>query len=170
MIVTVETRECPYRVFDANGTELKHVLYCDTETGEVEQFETEDGVVVVVKDKSNPGDFRFNRVRLFHPAPLRLEKMTAAFDQAHTSFVTRDDIIQAAISSIDNEERRAAYQARFDEDREQAYSGFGWRGGLGSRSFGQLMRSSNRMEVDPEKLKRWIAIAKILLPIILGLL
>lgn len=93
--------------------------------------------------------------------------MTSAFDK---HFVTRDEVIQAAIDSVENPERRAAYQARFDEDRDQSFSGFAWRGAVGSKSFSKLMASNQRVEVDPERLKRWVAIAKILLPFILAFL
>ena len=74
MILFVEARPCPCRVFDANGVELNYVTFCNTETGEVEQFEYKEGEPVVSEDEQT-GELRLNRVRAFHPSPLRIVKM-----------------------------------------------------------------------------------------------
>jgi len=59
----------PCRVFDANGVELNYVTFCNTESGEVEQYKLSgDGNPILGKNG-------FVRIRSDHPAPLQIEKI-----------------------------------------------------------------------------------------------
>lgn len=57
----------PCRVFDANNKEILDILWCDTETGEVERYVLNDGLFVINE---------FKEVETMHEtfdAPLRIE-------------------------------------------------------------------------------------------------
>jgi hypothetical protein len=68
LILFVESRPCPVRVYDADGNELNEVTMCNTDTGEVEQFVRKDGNLVVENG-------RYLRNRSFQKAPLTITKM-----------------------------------------------------------------------------------------------
>lgn len=56
----------PVRIFDADGVEITHVIWCDTETGAVTRFETADGKIVLAFGVPK-------RIIEFRPAPLQVE-------------------------------------------------------------------------------------------------
>ena len=58
----------PCRVFDANNDEILWVVFCDTETGEVERFE-HDGQSFVVNEEGDG----ISRIAENKPIPLRIE-------------------------------------------------------------------------------------------------
>lgn len=65
---TSEIRK-PCRVFDADGVELKYVVMCDTETGEVEQLVYNENDRHFEKAIGNT----IARSVKFYPKPLRIE-------------------------------------------------------------------------------------------------
>ena len=60
----------PCKVFDANGVELRWVLRCDTETGEVEQHATDPETGKIQIDIAKGEIVQQTK---FYPAPLRVE-------------------------------------------------------------------------------------------------
>ena len=97
--------------------------------------------------------------------------MTAAHEQ---HFVSSDDIIQAAIDGVRGQLRRSRLQRKFDLNPEKV------RDRLVGRcvecatddcdAMARFLDGGQIEAIDPEKLKRWIEIIKILLPLILALL
>jgi hypothetical protein len=68
MILDAKTDRC--RVFDANGVELKYVLWCDTETGEAERYVRDEGGFVIVHEGNYGGMSYVKTERVHYPAPL----------------------------------------------------------------------------------------------------
>jgi hypothetical protein len=62
--------EKPYKVFDADGKELKYVVACDTDTGEVEQLIWNSERQQFDKNEAGDG---IARLTTFYPKPLRVE-------------------------------------------------------------------------------------------------
>lgn len=70
MILKTPDHRC--RVFDANGVELKHAIWADTETGEaVHHVRDDGGWVFVVNDE---GERVLATKWKQHPAPLRWDE------------------------------------------------------------------------------------------------
>lgn len=63
----------PGRVFDANGEEIKFVIWMDTESGEVVQLRNDGQVPLLNDDRSD-----VLRDRKTHPAPLTVVEMEPA--------------------------------------------------------------------------------------------
>ncbi len=64
----------PARVYDAHGIEITHVIWMDTETGEVEQLAVDrTGRFISTEDKKD-----LETVRSFRPAPLKVVEMAEA--------------------------------------------------------------------------------------------
>ena len=63
----------PAKVFDANGEEIKFVVWMDTESGEVVQLRTDGEVPLLNDDRSD-----VLRDRKTYPAPLTVAEMEPA--------------------------------------------------------------------------------------------
>lgn len=63
----------PGRVFDANGEEIKFVIWMDTESGEVVQLRNDGQVPLLNHDRSD-----VLRDRKTYPAPLTVVEMEPA--------------------------------------------------------------------------------------------
>jgi hypothetical protein len=97
--------------------------------------------------------------------------VTAAFE---TSFATSDDLIQAAINGIRGERRRNRLQRKFNENPNKVRDRLVGRCTECSTddcdSLAEFLDAGAVQAIDPETLKRWIEIIKVLLPLILAFL
>lgn len=95
--------------------------------------------------------------------------MTAAFDQTET--ITRSELIARAIHGIRNPRRRERLRRKFEENAPKLFDRLIARcGECDTEDCDELcefLEAGMPMAIDPEKLKRWIEIIKIILPLIL---
>ena len=97
--------------------------------------------------------------------------MSAVFDQ---ETITRIELVQRAILQVRSERRRNRLQRKFELNAPKVFDR------LVNRcvecdsdecdSLAEFLETGTTMAIDPEKLKRWIEIIKILLPLILAFL
>lgn len=97
--------------------------------------------------------------------------MTAAFDVVMT---TRTELIQQAIDGIRNDRRRARLQRKFETNPQKVADRLTTRciecDSYDCDELAEFLEFGNVRAIDPETLKRWIEIIKILLPLILAFL
>jgi hypothetical protein len=97
--------------------------------------------------------------------------VTAAFE---TSFASSSDLIQAAIHGIRGERRRNRLQRKFDANPDKVRDRLVGRCTECSTddcdSLAEFLDAGGVQAIDPETLRRWIEIIKVLLPIILAFL
>ena len=97
--------------------------------------------------------------------------VTAAFE---TSFASSSDLIQAAIHGIRGERRRNRLQRKFESNPEKVRDRLVGRCVECSTddcdALAEFLDAGGVQAIDPETLRRWIEIIKVLLPIILAFL
>lgn len=96
-----------------------------------------------------------------------------ANDEGEMTDIGRTELIQRAIHEIRNPRRKRRLQNRFDADPVKVASRLAAK--LEECDSGECdeiadFMASGATAIDPEKLKRWIEIIKILLPLILAFL
>lgn len=98
--------------------------------------------------------------------------MTAAFDQTET--ITRSELIARAIHGIRNPRRRERLRKKFEANPNKLFDRLAGRCGdcetEDADQLAEFIEHGMPMAIDPEKLKRWIEIIKIILPLILRFL
>ena len=78
MIINLETREGPCKIYDANGVEIERVIEADTNTGKVLQYlhpyirSTGDGTST---------EYVSAKVYAYYPFPLRVENLEVGTTQ-----------------------------------------------------------------------------------------
>lgn len=97
--------------------------------------------------------------------------MSAVFDQ---ETITRTELVQRAINQVRNDRRRARLQRKFELNAPKVFDRLVNRcvecDNEECDSLAEFLDTGHTMTIDPERLKRWIEIIKILLPLILAFL
>lgn len=97
--------------------------------------------------------------------------MSAAFDQ---QTITRTELVQRAISQVRNDRRRNRLQRKFEANAPKLFDRLVAKcdecDSDECDSLAEFLEHGTVTTVDPETLKRWIEIIKILLPFILAFL
>lgn len=97
--------------------------------------------------------------------------MTAAWE---TKFMGRTELIQRAIHGVRNERRRNRLQRKFEANPTKLFDRLTTRciecDSDDCDSLAEFLEVGSVQAIDPDTLKRWIEIIKILLPIILAFL